>query len=439
MTTDLRDELAEAVQYGRISPDDADAKLKGMGLAPLAPQPDPAKYDPMCEVWWTLPMTLAWIAWRTTGDVREAWDVFRREGSIWLFEKWKLGFDGPINEGWNLRPKAPARLSFLALSETWRRNAGTLPNGAVSIADAKTSLWQALGAGALQATGISTAGGPRVPIPDHEWCDFAAIEEKERDVVRYRQRHGYSRNGYDDLALKRRDIMDIWPPSRIEQCGLSLPPTMLPHGPGYMPLYCAAQWIATEGGARDFAPTYSAIWERAYADLLAHISTDQVAVTGVRGGAREELGGYLFASIAVSYPFADTSFDLLVSDELHLELRAYLDDEHWRNGFDDHLRDRHGIRWSQLMVPKTDVARCWPFSNGKPVETHSGAPGRPSAMHLVIAEYRARKARGEADGRLHVIASELAEWASARYPGLRTPKAGTIANALRTEHRQSTK
>jgi hypothetical protein len=182
-------------------------------------------------------------------------------------------------------------------------------------------------------------------------------------------------------------------------------------------------------------PTYNAIWERVYADLLAHISTNQVAVTGVRGGVREKLDGYLFASIVVSYPFADPSFDLILSDELHLQSCVYLDDEHWRNGFDD----RHGIQWSQLMVPKADVARCWPFSTFKPAETHSGGPGRPSAMHLVIAEYVARRTRGEGGGKLHVIASELEEWASATYPDLRTPKAGTIANAIRKEHRHSTK
>jgi hypothetical protein len=241
MTTDLRDELAEAVQYGRISPDDAEAKLKGIGFAPLAPQPDPADYDPMCEVWWTLPMTVAWIAWRTSADVREAWDDFRREGSIWLYEKWRVGLEGPTYQGWNLKPKTPASIALLKLQEIGRRRDGALPNGALSIADAETSLWQALGAGALQATGISTAGGPRVTIPDHEWCDLAAIEEKERDVVRYRERHGYSRNGYDDVALKRHDIIGIWSPSQIEQCGLSLPPTMSPRGVGYMPLYCAAQ------------------------------------------------------------------------------------------------------------------------------------------------------------------------------------------------------
>jgi hypothetical protein len=123
--TGPRDELAEAVQYGRISPPEAEEKLKLLGLPPLAPQPNPADYDPMREVWWTLPRTVAWIAWRTSADVRDAWDNFRREESVWLFEKWRVGFDGPVQQGWHLRPKTPASLSVLGLAETWRRQAET--------------------------------------------------------------------------------------------------------------------------------------------------------------------------------------------------------------------------------------------------------------------------------------------------------------------------
>ena len=63
MGHDPRDELAEAVQYGRMRPEAAEAKLQELGLPPLAPQPDPLNFNPMEEVWWTLPMTVAWIAW----------------------------------------------------------------------------------------------------------------------------------------------------------------------------------------------------------------------------------------------------------------------------------------------------------------------------------------------------------------------------------------
>src|SRR5207237_982322 len=92
MSPDLRDEFAEALQYGRMRPEEAEAKLKTLGLPPLAPQPDPVNFYAMREVWWTLPMTVAWIAWRNSADVRDEWDTYRREQSFWIFERWRVGF-----------------------------------------------------------------------------------------------------------------------------------------------------------------------------------------------------------------------------------------------------------------------------------------------------------------------------------------------------------
>jgi hypothetical protein len=67
---------------------------------------------------------------------------------------------------------------------------------------------------------------------------------------------------------------------------------------------------------------------------------------------------------------------------------------------------------------------------------HTGAPGRPSSMHLVEAEYRARWHRGEAEARIGAEAKTLAEWLQNKYPDVPrlTPK--SIANRLRREHRE---
>jgi hypothetical protein len=400
MSADPHDEIAEAVQYGRMTPDEAETKLKDLGLPPLAPQPNPADYNPMGLVWWTLPMTVAWIVWRTSADVREAWDAFRKEGSFWVHERWRAGFDGPVYEGWKLRPLAPAKLSMLMLTEVHRRTEAKLPGEAISIGDATKALWRVLEAGALDGVGKKDHLDAPVPIPDHQWHNLAAIEEGGRDVVRHRERHGYSWRGYVDVSFRRQDVMAIWPPSRMEARGLSLPATMRPEGPGHMPLYCAAQWIATKGGTRDFDPTHATTWEQAYAELLARISSNQVTVTGVRNGVREKLDGYLFPSIAIDYPFADTSIDLF-KDELHLESYAYVDDEHWRKGFDDCLRDRGGIQWSQLMVPKADVARWWPFNDlMSPPQTHFGSTG--TTERNAFDRGRIRRADGARRGARHV-------------------------------------
>ena len=74
------------------------------------------------------------------------------------------------------------------------------------------------------------------------------------------------------------------------------------------------------------------------------------------------------------------------------------------------------------MVLKSDVAHHWPFSlaqaSGKtPVTTYqSGAPGRPTSMHLVEVEFRARWDRGEAKTSIGAEARMLSEWLQKEHP-----------------------
>jgi hypothetical protein len=357
MSTDPRDEIAEAVQYGRMTPSEAEAKLKELGFPPLALQPDPADYDPIEQVWWSLPMTVAWIVWRASIEVCEAWDTFRKQGSFWEHARWRIGVDGPVHEGWHLKPRPPASLSLLALKETYERSEGTFPGDAISISDAKASLWKALEAGALQATGKRNAAEPSGPIPEHEWQNLIDVEEGGRDVVRYRERHGLSNRGYEEVKLRRQNVVAIWQPSRIDAHVMTLPATMSPHSPGYMPLYCAAQWIATKGGTFDFEPQHHSVWEAAYSELLARIASDEITVIATASGSPVKLDGYIFANIRVSYPFADEGIDLILSDELYLSSHPYLDEKNWRNGIDDSLDDRGGRKWTKIMVSKLDIAR----------------------------------------------------------------------------------
>src|SRR5262249_25834637 len=67
----------------------------------------------------------------------------------------------------------------------------------------------------LQATGISTRGGQRVQILDHEWRDLTDIEQSGRDVVRAtRNLWGH---GYDDVVVRRQAVMTIWAPHEAEK------------------------------------------------------------------------------------------------------------------------------------------------------------------------------------------------------------------------------
>jgi hypothetical protein len=230
----------------------------------------------------------------------------------------------------------------------------------------------------------------------------------------------------------------IWQPYRFEQHAFGLPALVRPEGSGYMPLYLAAQWIATRGGTIDIDPRDIMIWKDAFATLLARMASEEVAVVGIRDGKNEKIDGHLFAGIQVDYPYSDTPFSLLVSEDLFLS-SSYLDDDHWREGFDDHLETRSGVKWSRLAVSKADIARWWPFDIAKSADVTpsvTGAPGRPTSIHLVELEYRDRWQRGEAKTGIGAEAEALAEWLRTEHPDAPqlTPK--TIANRLRHEHRR---
>jgi hypothetical protein len=46
MAPDPRDELIDAVNCGRLTPNEAEEKLRELGLPPLSYQPDPANFNP---------------------------------------------------------------------------------------------------------------------------------------------------------------------------------------------------------------------------------------------------------------------------------------------------------------------------------------------------------------------------------------------------------
>jgi hypothetical protein len=312
-----------------------------------------------------------------------------------------------------------------------------LPQGSIGIRDAESLLWTALQTNQLQATGIPIGQTQRKLIPDFEWRDLKAVEERGRDIVRYDRNAG---QGYHDVAFRSRAVMALWPERRSMQDDLKLPPTIIPDGSGYFPLYCAAQWIATRGGTLDFDPTDETIWRDAYSELARQISSGHVTVTGVAVGIREKVDAHIFASLPVDYPFADTPASLISRDELFLSSYPF-DEEYWQKGFNDTLQARGEIRWSKLMVLKSEVAERWPFQqdperSSVSAEFRTGAPGRPTPIHLVLSEHQRRLSAGEAEKSVTLEAEMLARWLQDTHPDVPrlTPK--TIRNRISSAHRR---
>lgn len=433
-----RDDLIDHVKYGRMTPEEAEAEASRLGLEPLAPAPDPLKFHPMDEVGWTLPLTVAWIAWRDPRQLLDWYDPYRAECLYWQYQEWRVGPDGPVHKGHFLKERAPATLVLLSLSEQYDIATDAKTKNSTKVRDAKDRLWKALQEGRLEASGFPTPTVRREPIPANEWHDLIAIEERGRDVLRCAR---LSPAGYDRVLFPRQSVMALWSEVRHVEPVLKLPPTVRPEGAGDFPLYCAVQWIATKGGTRTFDPSDGRIWDMAYDELKAHIRSGLVNVTGVRNGIPEKIDGNIFSSsLRVDHSFAEAPLGLILSDDLYLSSYAYIDAEHWRNGFDDSLRTRDGVAWSKLTVLKSEVVKCWPFEkqdwNEGPI-IRTGAPGRPTPIHLVIAEHRRRLGSGRAEDGVVAESERLAKWLKETHPSLPPLTSKTIRNNIAAEHRSA--
>jgi hypothetical protein len=202
-----RDDLIDDVMNGRIAPADAEAEAVRLGLAPLAANPDPQKFDPFSEGWWTLAMSVAWIAWRGRDALLEFYDPYRLECWGWRFQRWQRP-GGPIIEGHFLEQLSPATLSRVSLAEAYSAAQSSPPEKMFRVAEARTALLKALQSGRLVATGVATDDGRRKVIPDYEWNDLKLVEESGRDVVRYDL---VRRHGYDDVRIRGNEVVVVWP------------------------------------------------------------------------------------------------------------------------------------------------------------------------------------------------------------------------------------
>lgn len=89
-------------------------------------------------------------------------------------------------------------------------------------------------------------------------------------------------------------------------------------------------------------------------------------------------------------------------------------------------------RFSQVTVFPEKVAAAEQES-----VTRTGAPGRPSAMHLVEAEFVRRAEEGAIEESLAQQAKALAAWFEAAHPQLPCPTPKTIENRLRDAYRKA--
>jgi len=421
---DQRVQLFDRAKVGEITGDEADAEAIRLGLGSLSSRPGPEAFRPEAMADWTLPMTLAWIVYLDLDQVREWHAPYRAECWHWIRQTWRVGFDGPVHTGWLLEQRLPPTLSHFCTSVSVDRADGGAPQPTLSAREARESLWIMLRDGFLKASGIDLNSGRRREIPPLEWHELVPVEGHGGvDEVR----HGLLGEGYRDVLLPSAIVRSYW--RKKDPALEQLPDLMPPTGFGYMPLYCAAQWIATEGGRLDFPLSDEQRWKAAFDEILAAISSEKVRVTGIRDGLRGPVSPAVFGSLRVFYPSGNADDAFLSTGEAYLQSWPYIDEEHWRGGFDDRITIRHLVQWTGLMVERGDVRALWAFNT---VTTpRSGAPGRPTSAHLYIAEMERRALAGTMLPTLAGESRYLSEWVAEHHPDMPQVKPDSVRASIR--------
>lgn len=422
----LRDTLIRQVEDGEIEPDVAEARAAAAGLSPLATVPPPDRFDPMSLGTWSLPMALAWIIWRKPEMVREWWDDYLQECRQWLFIEVR---------GYRLRPREKASVAGLGYSE----NIDAVCNDAAesvrrlkTVQVAKAELWRMLELGAVSATAVNSVTGDKLVIGAAAWPDSKLIEYSTREELQ--TRHPVAR--CDGIELSAQNVMDIW----LRRLDLkdTEPPLFPPVAGVYTPFFCVAHWIAAQGGMR---PGYLAreVWQEAYEQLLGEIVAGEHEVIGTGAGTPERIEPHVFAGCRVILPFDEIDDRLLQEQELVLVSHPYVDDERWRAGFDDSLRNRCGPLWQRLSLRRSALPQSPEHSPGSagrssaktPAKYRTGAAGQPTSKDYLLRKLNDRISKDEFFDKLSDEARELARWLRIAHPLAPQPVVGTIENIIR--------
>ena len=464
LAPDSRDQILDRASRGEITPDGAEAEAVRLGLPPFARTPDPVKFNPMAQPWWTLGMAAAWIIWRTPTAVRRVWSDYRREVTVWrgpvYYRRhengWGYGYPVAVSDdGKPSEDPVPGtvitaeyyleRQSELSLFDGLAHESLWHPEDGKPMIDgvaAKDEIWRALQSGQLVAYGIPPDTSRRKAIRDAEWIDLDHFDNANwpRNAIGV---HLEERERYRSVRVRGDNVARLWIDPQFKNLisppRPKLPPLVPPTGGGFMPLYCAAQWIGGRGGAEEFNPMDLSRWKAAFGELLARLASDDIRVVGKANGMREPVAGFNFAACPIDYPFQEMDLDLHCGSELYLRSYPYFGDEEWSDGKDDSLRVGQKPRWTGLLVDKAAIARFWPFApavDKNPEEpAKTGAAGRPSVMHILRNELCNRQKTGRIEDSLAEQVRVLRQWFVEHYPNHPCPVSTTTGNGLRAQYR----
>ena len=200
----LSTHLHGEIQNGDLTPIAGNARLATVKLPALDAMPPVQSFHEavLKEPYWTLPMTVAWIAWRKIDEVVKQFLPYAKQGGHWRESR------GPdqATAGWVWESADEPKLSdlmFFEAAETYYDNAPLK-----FIKESREELWRALQSGEIIAIG-SEGGGSHQKIASERWASLEI-----QPVLRGREYVGAGQYGDSeriyDMKLLSKDVQSIW-------------------------------------------------------------------------------------------------------------------------------------------------------------------------------------------------------------------------------------
>jgi hypothetical protein len=437
-----RDLLIHRVRLGEIRPEEAEIEAQHGGFGPLATKPNSIDFEPAQMPYWSLPMAVAWIAWRSIEQVREHCAEYRENWLHWFPGSWNVptndGKEFKRIDGYELRSSRQSTVARLALIESYLSSTETLPPTCqMTIGKAEKELLVALAAGRLVAVAKDSAGQV-ADIPPREWSYLHLFEEKESDVLKHDALD--AQPAFTDVKLRQQDLQRLWEEFLVQP--YMIEPMTRTGTAGYVPFCTALHWIMTKGGTVSKNLEDFGAWNDSVQRMLPLISTGEIQIVGrpSSGGPPQTITNETFAGVLVSHALRD-ELSIIVGEDPWISCTPYIDQQHWSSDFNDELYLVHygPATWTHLQVRKSDVLREFQIEEipdaTKLFSYKSGAPGRPTSKHLVKMEFDARYQRGDAARSVKLEATALASWLGETHPNAPQLTTKTIENQIRSTFR----
>ncbi|NOT70935.1 MAG: hypothetical protein HOP09_06500 [Hyphomicrobium sp.] len=204
----MKDELFDAVHRGELTPDEAERKALSAGLGVLRDIPDPQQFDPEREAWWTLPMVMAWIVWRTIDRVRGQYDPYRIASYYWVYQP--ISGHGTADErgGHWLKQQEQASAMDLSLIEAFGLfDEGDKERREATVREAREDLWNKASIGEVQCIAVRLSDQEVVAVPEIEWSYLDLHQNHGRDELCFQHS---STPRYRAVKFRKSEVLQIW-------------------------------------------------------------------------------------------------------------------------------------------------------------------------------------------------------------------------------------